>query len=86
MPYQEPEPRLMSKSSDPFPTVRKLEKECDASWPSFAEAAAQTARAEDILRQVLTQTAQPRVLDPDSSLVLCGSFARHEMVNGSDCD
>ncbi len=27
-----------------------------------------------------------RLLDPDSSLVLCGSFARYEMVPGSDCD
>ena len=27
-----------------------------------------------------------RVLDADSSLVLFGSFARHEMLGGSDCD
>ena len=73
----------MSAKPDPFPTVAKLGRECHASWPSYKAAAKETARIEGILREVLPKR---RLLDSDSSLVLCGSFARWEMVNGSDLD
>ena len=50
-------------------------------------AAIQTARIERIFREAIQSEAlNGRVLDTDSSLVLFGSFARHEMVADSDCD
>ena len=46
-----------------------------------------TRKAEQALIRALVEEAKSeRLLDADSSLVLCGSFARHEMVPGSDCD
>lgn len=73
--------------TDPFPTVARLAVECGAEWPAYAKAAEATATAEGQLRQALigAQT-EGRLSDPDSSLVICGSFARHEMTDGSDCD
>ena len=72
---------------NPFPTVAKLAKECGAQWPHIDQAVKETARVETTLREVLWAAApRGRLLDQDSSLVLCGSFARHEMVIGSDCD
>ena len=71
----------------PFLTVMKLATECGASWPSYEIAAEATQKAEETLIQSLKDEANTdRILDADSSLVLCGSFARHEMVPGSDCD
>ena len=77
----------MTTAQSPFPTVAKLAKECGATWACYEQVAQQTAKAEEILRAVLLAAAGgERLLDPDSSLVLCGSFARREMVTGSDCD
>lgn len=77
----------MPASSSPFPTIAKLAAECGAVWPSYQAAVDATRTAESILLQALKDEAgTDRVLDADSSLVLCGSFARYEMVPGSDCD
>ena len=71
----------------PFPSVKKLREETGASWAAFDEAASMTRQAEDELRTALQGNNGPsRLLNPDVSLVLCGSFARHEMVGGSDYD
>lgn len=77
----------MSAATAPFLTVAKLAAECGATWPSYQAAVDATRTAESILLQALKDEAgTDRVLDADSSLVLCGSFARYEMVPGSDCD
>lgn len=74
-------------ANDPFPTVAKLAAEYGADWPNYARSAATTVQNERILQEVLFNAApHGRLLDQDSSLVLCGSFARYEMVEGSDCD
>lgn len=78
--------------ANPFPSLSKLEKECNASWPSFATCVTTTHEAELVLKAAIREEARMgsmtanRVLDADSSLVLFGSFARHEMLGGSDCD
>ncbi len=72
---------------DPFPTIGKLAEEVGASWPLFQQTAASTEKTEKVLQEVLqAQQVSGRLLDTDSSLVLCGSFARYEMDSGSDCD
>ena len=72
---------------DPFPTVTALAGALGAHWAHYAQAAERTVRTEGILHAVFSADPDAkRLLDPDSSLVLCGSFARHEMVPGSDCD
>jgi len=82
----------MTLTRDPFPTVKKLAEECGSEWSHFREAAEVTARTEEVFRQAIQDEGskagvpQGRLLDTDSSLVLFGSFARHEMVPGSDCD
>jgi len=82
----------MTLESNPFPTVEKLAKECGCEWPHFHDAALQTARMEEIFREAIqeegrnVEVPKGRLLDTDSSLVLFGSFARYEMVPGSDCD
>jgi predicted nucleotidyltransferase len=82
----------MNQLEDPLPSLSKLEKECNASWSSFQTCVQKTRDAESTLRQVIHEEAgkgsvtAERVLDADSSLVLFGSFARHEMLGGSDCD
>jgi hypothetical protein len=77
----------MADLKSPFPTIAKLAAECGASWKSFEVVAKATRKAEAILIQALKDEEKTdRILDADSSLVLCGSFARHEMVRGSDCD
>jgi hypothetical protein len=74
-------------AGSPFPTVKKLESECQASWTAFESASTQTQFAENALRRALEQGQGPsRLLNPDLSLVLCGSFARFEMTDGSDYD
>jgi hypothetical protein len=71
---------------DPFPTIGKLAEEVGASWPLFQQTAASTEKTEKVLQEVLqAQQVSGRLLDTDSSLVLCGSFARYEMDSGSDC-
>lgn len=73
--------------NDPFPTVKKLAEETGASWPGYALAAKGTRIAEAKLRKALTQAGDSdRMLTGDASLVLFGSFARQEMVKGSDFD
>jgi hypothetical protein len=70
----------------PFPTITKLAKECKADWKSYAVAEKATTKAEKLLKDVLNDSENCRILDADLSLVLCGSFARYEMVRGSDYD
>ena len=74
-------------SPDPFPSVTRLAKECGAAWPGYGKAAKATKGAEDKLRKAL-EAGMPdgRFLDTDSSLVICGSFARREMTDESDYD
>ena len=74
-------------SSNPFPSVFKLEAECGATWNGYRNCIANTAKAEALLRNAITANAPgPRILGASSSLILCGSFARYEMVGDSDCD
>lgn len=70
----------------PFLTIEKLAAECGATWPNYQSVADTTRKAEEILIQILNEEEDGRLLDSDSSLVLCGSFARYEMVPDSDCD
>src|SRR5665213_3573834 len=70
----------------PFPTVEKLARFCDSNWKGFQLAAEETNAAEKKLRKALSLISKKRLLDPDSSLVIFGSFARFEMLNGSDLD
>lgn len=69
---------------DPFSNVHALAAECGEKWPQFEKCVATTRRAEAIIRELFEGCE--RVLESDASLVLCGSFARNEMVEGSDCD
>src|SRR5258708_6840193 len=68
---------------DPFPTVTKLAKQCGRTWKGYPLAVAKTAKLERKLRKILTES---RPLDADSCLILFGSFARHEVTEGSDLD
>jgi hypothetical protein len=65
----------------------RLAKECRAKWPGYEKATKATKASEEKLRRAL-QAGMPggRFLDPDTSLVICGSFARHEMTDDSDYD
>ena len=77
----------MADLSFPFPTIASLAAECGEEWSQFQLTAVATQKAEGILKKVLIDEAgSDRILDADSSLVLCGSFARYEMVSDSDCD
>lgn len=82
----------MTAEPNPFPTVAKLADECGEKWPRFHDGARETVRIEGIFKEAIQTEAikvevpHGRVLDTDSSLVLFGSFARYEMVPGSDCD
>lgn len=67
----------------PFPTVVRLARAYGYRWKGYQLAADKTIKAEKSLRNALSKI---RALNPDSSLVLFGSFARHEMLNGSDYD
>jgi hypothetical protein len=74
-------------NADPFATIRKLGQEVGASWPGYERAAQTTVQAENALRESLDALCDPsRLLGPDVSLVLFGSFARREMLEGSDFD
>lgn len=70
--------------SDPFPTVRILAEEIGAEWPGYDLAASGTRKAAKDLKNALK--SQRRLLSSDASLVLFGSFARREMLEGSDFD
>ena len=77
----------MAGTSYLFSTIAKLAHECGETWSSYEKTAVATQNAELTLVEALN--AEPdsdRLLNPDCSLVLCGSFARYEMVSGSDCD
>jgi len=77
----------MTAEPNPFPTVDKLAAECGTEWPRFREAAQRTFQIQQIFKDAIEAAApRGRILDTDSSLVLFGSFARHEMVPDSDCD
>jgi hypothetical protein len=77
----------MTTGTSPFPTIAKLAAECGEGWPAYELAAEATRAAEVVLIHALQEEAgSDRLLDWDSALVLCGSFARYEMVPGSDCD
>lgn len=72
---------------EPFATVKKLAKECGARWNGYNMAYQSTLVAEKKLRKALiSKSSTKRLLDYDSSLILCGSFARYEMTSGSDYD
>jgi predicted nucleotidyltransferase len=80
------EVKRMTKT-DPFPTVRQLERECRGRWNAYRLAADQTAKMERRIRKALKSAhQQARFLDVDSCLVLFGSFARYEIDKGSDLD
>ncbi len=70
----------------PFKTVENPAEFCGCHWHGFQLAARETALAEKSLRRALSKISEKRLLDSDSSLVVFGSFARHEMLKGSDCD
>lgn len=76
----------MNNSTYPFPTVEKFAKLCNCKWKGFQAAAKETEKVERALLKALSRVSKRRLLDPDSSLVLFGSFARCEMLQGSDCD
>jgi len=64
-----------------------LADECGCSWPGFATAAQETEKAEEKLHKALKpKHDEARILDADCSLILFGSFARCEMLEGSDYD
>jgi hypothetical protein len=76
-------------SDSPFPSVLKIQEACHGSWEGFETAVASTATAETELRralQTIDTTETHRLLTSDTSLVLFGSFARHEWLPGSDYD
>jgi len=71
----------------PFLAVQRLADQCGGVWAAYGAVARNTVSAEQRLRDVL-QKIDPmnRLLTADASLVLSGSFARYEMVEGSDFD
>jgi len=69
---------------DPFANVHALASECGEKWPSFSKSVDKTNEVKAILATVFK--GKERLLDANASLVLCGSFARNEMVPDSDCD
>ncbi|MFI5380588.1 MAG: hypothetical protein ACHRHE_14925 [Tepidisphaerales bacterium] len=72
---------------EPFPTVHKLAREVGATWPGYELAVKRTVAAEQRLHEVLLSAdVRGRPLGADASLVLFGSFARREMLDGSDYD
>ncbi len=72
---------------DPFPTIRKLADEVGADWTGYDLASRGTQSAENALHVALnTASGANRWLNADASLVLFGSFARCEMLEGSDYD
>ncbi|MDB5388096.1 MAG: hypothetical protein JWM11_3742 [Planctomycetaceae bacterium] len=74
-------------TKDPFPSVRMLAHEVGQTWTGYDLAANGTAKAEKALLEALhSAPGGDRILGPDVSLVLCGSFARYEMLSGSDYD
>jgi hypothetical protein len=76
------------KSNYPFPTVDKLCEEAGLKPENYKKVYEETKKAETKLRETIAkQTTEPGMsIDSDTSLVLCGSFARYEMVPGSDYD
>lgn len=71
----------------PFPTVLSLAEACGATWPGYETAREKTETAERTLHEALTAArVDPRGMDVECSLVLFGSYARHEVVGGSDYD
>lgn len=72
---------------NPFPTVMSLARACSETWNSYEIAAKRTLDAEAELREALLRTGPlERLLSADCAIVLSGSFARYEMVGGSDYD
>ena len=72
---------------DPFPTIAQLAAETGEKWEGFSMAAEGTARAETKLKDALkTDSSKNRIPDANDALVLFVSFARHEMLEGSDYD
>ncbi len=79
--------RAMMQNDYSFPTVHKLAQEIGATWPGYKAVAKGTVVAENKLRRALLGTpGGHRLLNADVSLVLCGSFARREMLSKSDYD
>jgi hypothetical protein len=70
----------------PFRTVSKLADFCNCDWKGYRIAAKETETAENELLKALSNISKNRLLDADSSMVVFGSFARYEMLKGSDCD
>jgi len=74
---------------DVFQTITKLAKEVGESWTAYGAAIAGTRAAEDQIAKALAPTMKngsASLLSADCSLVLFGSFARYEFVDGSDYD
>src|SRR3954471_6220673 len=73
--------------NSPFPTLRRLSADCGSTWTGFQIAGSETAKAEANLRKAIANSdLTNRPLDSDSALIIFGSFARCEMVAGSDYD
>jgi predicted nucleotidyltransferase len=78
---------VTNETQNPFPTITKLAKECGASWKMYNRVAESTCSKEFELLRVLGKGVDDnRVLSSDTALVVFGSFARYELVGGSDCD
>src|SRR5579884_2243242 len=72
---------------NPFQSVSTLAGECGCNWENYLDAAEETKKAkEKLLKALEPKAGNARILDADCSLVLFGSFARDEMVDGSDYD
>lgn len=69
---------------DPFTNIHALACECGEDWPRYRESLIVTRGVEATIRELFE--GNERILGSSASLVLCGSFARNEMVVGSDCD
>lgn len=76
----------MPEPSDPFPTLFRLAEEYGVDVEGYKAAAAETKRAIEKLREVISDVDGGPLLGQDVCLVVCGSFARHEMQTESDCD
>jgi hypothetical protein len=76
--------KIMTK---PFVTINKLADSCGCIWKGYELALEETVKGEKKLRDALSKAQiEARTLDADSSLVIFGSYARYEMLEGSDYD
>src|SRR5689334_1480400 len=73
--------------TNPFPTVFKLVEQVGLPSAGYSLAIESTQKAAAVLRDaLLSSPGGERLLNADASLILCGSYARHEMFEASDYD